>query len=214
MWRTEPRPSLLRTVKLWRDRVLADGKDREVWLDARLPVIGASDAAHFVKSDRVESYVVAKLTAGDFAGNAYTRRGHEFEPDILSFLGVEPSAALIHAPGNRGFAATPDGISGAVGAECKVRHGVIDTEPAAAEWRQLAWQFFCVPELEVIQFGTLILVQDDGDWVPRDRDAFHRLEVPADHPRIVRAIAQILPIAEKVLTALTWAREAQKGIEF
>lgn len=200
-------------AKLWHNRILSDGLDQAAWLEARRPVIGASDAARFTNPASVEKYLAAKLDQS-FTGNSYTARGHEFEQDILAYLGVTPNTALIHAPGNRGFAATPDGLDPDFGAECKVRHGRIDPMPSAAEWRQLAWQFMCVPEIQAIRFGTITLVSADGEWLPRLKDAFSGTEISRNDPKIVKATALIVPIATEVLSALEWAQKAEKEIDF
>ncbi len=195
---------------------MCDGSDRAAWLEARRPVLGASDAKRLIPGADVAKIVAAKLD-DSFGGNSFTDRGHEFEPDILAFLGVPESKALIHAPGNAGFAATPDGLDAGrlVGAECKVRHGMIRPAPNAGEWRQLAWQFLCLPELELIRFGTLTLVRDAcGGWEPRARDAFTVVDVARDDPRIVEAREGFHPLAERVLAALLLALDVEKEARF
>lgn len=198
----------------WRDRVLHDGVDREGWLAARSTVITAHSAKGFARLESVEKYLLAKISADRFTGNSYTENGHLYEPMILAYLDVQPNTALIHAPGNPGFAATPDGLD-TVLAEAKVRHGKIAPNPDAGEWKQCAWQFMCVPEAEELRFGTLTLIQDgEGAWVPRAKDALTSLVIPRDHPKITKAIDTIVPIAHEVLAALEVALRAQKEMTF
>lgn len=201
---------------MWRDRIVNSGEDREAWLAARSSLIGASDVKAYARLESVEKYVAAKIKPRTFTGNEVTESGNRWEPIILAFLGVEGNSALVHAPGNSRFACTPDGISESdpfTLAEVKTRHGVIKPNPDAGEWRQLAWQLYCLPEAERVLFGTATLVRDSDGWELR-RDGLSRLEVTRDHPKIVAATEQIIPIAEKVLAALDAAQEALKGAPF
>lgn len=198
----------------WRDRILDDGRDRGKWLLSRSPVIGASDVKKYAKRESVPLYLADKISDNHFQGNEYTDSGNKFESMILAYLGVQPNKALIHAPGNMGFAATPDGLDDVL-AEVKVRHGKIKPNPDVGEWRQLAWQLLCVPEVEVVKFGTLTVMRDaQGVWQPRATDPFSELVVDRDHPKIIAATALIVPIAEEVLAALGAARQAMKEVPF
>lgn len=201
----------------WRARILDDGNDRESWLAARGPVIGASDAKMFAKLESVDKYLAAKIRPRTFFGNETTESGHRWEPMILAFLGVPENKALVHAPGNPGFACTPDGISDDdpfTLAEAKTRHGVIKPNPDAGEWRQLAFQLLCFPEAVRVLFGTAtVLRRPDGEWEVRD-GGYSRLEVTRDHPKIIAATALIVPIAEQVVAALEAAHKAIKEAPF
>lgn len=193
----------------WQERILDDGTDRESWLRARDPLLGASDAAKFARMESVDKYVAAKLAGSrSFHGNDFTASGNRWEPMMLAWAGITPNRALIHAPGERGFAATPDGAEETRGAECKAKHGVIVEGPSVGEWRQLAWQFVCVPEFESIEFIWVELIDGEirngADGEPR------QLTVKRDDPRIVKALDQVLPIAREVLARLTAALQFEK----
>jgi hypothetical protein len=192
----------------WRDRILDDGTDREKWLTSRLPIIGASDASGLAKLESVERYLAAKLTTNSFHGNDYTKSGNRWEPMMLAWAGIPANRALIHSPAEVGFAATPDGADESVGAECKAKHGRIVDGPSVGEWRQLAWQFLCVPEFELIEFIWVELV--DGEIRPNLRGEPKHLTVRRDHPQIVAATAQVLPIATDLLSRLRAALEFER----
>ena len=192
----------------WRDRIVNDGTDRESWLFARHPSIGASDAAKLAKATSVDKYLAAKLATRTFTGNDFTESGHRWEPMMLAWAGIEPNKALIHSPGEAGFAATPDGADDARGAECKAKHGVVVNGPSLGEWRQLAWQFLCVPEFESIEFIWVELM--DGDIRPGCNGEPKSLTVTPDHPKIREVTPLILPIATDLLARLTAALAFEK----
>lgn len=204
----------------WQERIIVDGHDRDLWLDARRQVIGASDAAKFAKASSVDKYLAAKLAPSTFTGNAYTEQGHRWEPMMLAYAGIPQNVALIHSPDQPGFAATPDGLRvNADGrltlAECKAKHGKVVDGPSTGEWRQLAWQFEVLPEADEIEFLWCELVKNDRDeWDLRDahHGIPHRIVITRDHPKIVAARALIVPIATDVLArlrvALTYERRA------
>lgn len=194
------------------ERILSDGTDRDQWLQARHPVLGASDAAKFSKLESVPLYLAAKLSDGAFHGNHYTESGHRWEPMMLAWAGIPENKALIHAPGNRGFAATPDGISidETTGAECKAKHGKVVNGPSLGEWRQVAWQFLCLPEFERIEFIWVELI--DGDIRAGLNGEPKHLTIRRDHPKILDLTAQILPIATDLLARLTAALEFERTL--
>ncbi|TQL46699.1 hypothetical protein FB562_2223 [Homoserinimonas aerilata] len=194
----------------WRDRILVDGSDRDVWKLARRPVIGASDAAKLAKPTSVDKYLAAKLSDHNFTGNDFTASGHRWEPMMLAWAGITENKALIHSPGERGFAATPDGADETVGAECKAKHGRIVDGPSLGEWRQLAWQFVCVPEFESIEFIWVELL--DGDIRPGCNGEPKSVTVHRDHPKILELTAQIVPIATDLLARLTAALEFERQL--
>lgn len=194
---------------MWLERVLNSGDDRDDWLQARLTVIGASDVKTYSSADKAARYLRAKLEGREFRGNAYTERGHEFEPQLLAATGVPPSSALIHAPGERGFAATPDGITldGGRLAEAKVRHQRVASGPDRGEWRQLAWQFYCVPEADEVAFVEGELMPSQLGWHLR-REPQVTIISRAD-PRIMDALDTVLPVATRVLALLRVHREME-----
>lgn len=198
----------------WRDRILNDGADRDAWLAARAGRIGASDAAGFAKPDSVDRYVLAKLKGSTrtFTGNSYTESGNFWEPMLLAWAGVTPNKAFIHAPGHTDHGATPDGLTehpdGTITlAEIKAKHGRIVTGPDPKEWRQMAWQLYCVPEAAGIVFVWGEIVNGElREGNPQ------RLDIDRDHPKIVAALDLILPIAAEVSTRLRYALQAEKEL--
>ena len=193
----------------WRDRIVNDGTNRESWLFDRHPRIGASDAAKLSKATSVDKYLAAKLASKTFHGNDFTESGHRWEPMMLAWAGIPENKALVHAPGNGGFAATPDGIAEIHGgrslrlAECKAKHGVIVNGPSLGEWRQLAWQLLCFPEAIEVQFIWAELL--DGDIRPGCHGEPKSITVRRDDPKIREVTPLILPIATDLLARLTAA---------
>lgn len=194
-------------MSTWQDRILDDGTDRDRWLTAREPVLGASDAAGFAKRESVPLYVLAKLKHGRFTGNRYTEAGHEWEPRMLDWFGIPQNTCLVHAEDEPGFAATPDGVQitadgEVILAECKVIHDRIITGPTPAFLRQMWWAQYC--------FGatrTKFMWQELVDGVPR------RLE---PHIQVIdrddREINKLLTIARPVLAGVRAAREFEKEL--
>lgn len=196
----------------WRDRILHDGIDREGWLEARLPVIGASDAAKLSKIESVPLYLGAKLEHRDWHGNGYTESGHRWEPMMLAWAGIPENKALIHSPQEKGFAATPDGVTltGDRLAECKAKHGKIVAGPSLGEWRQVAWQLLCVPEADELEFIWVELI--DGDIRAGLNGEPKHLTIKRSDPKVQEITAQILPIATDLLARLTAALAFEKEI--
>lgn len=190
------------------DRVLADKSiDEAAWRAARRNVIGASDAAKFSKAASVPLYLAGKLNDSAFHGNSFTESGNRWEPMMLAWAGIPASGALIHHPDERGFGATPDGITpdGKRLAECKAKHDRIILGPTLGEWRQVAWQFFCVPEAEELEWIWAELL--GGRLVQQEPKS---ITIPRDHPKVIELTARIRPIATEVLAALLAAREFEQ----
>lgn len=190
------------------DRVLNDGTDRDSWKQARYEVIGASDAKLLAKPESVHLYLKSKLTRDVFTGNVFTDNGYRWEPIILGWAGYEHNVALFHAPDERGFAATPDGIRAVDGivqlAEVKVKHVTLDKRtkgPTLGEWRQLAWQFRVFPEAHCTDWcwGD---VDKNGDGEDLIDDEPQLLRVYPDDPKIVDLQTRIEPIAQDLLSRL------------
>lgn len=200
--------ALVTDLSSWRNRILDDGTDRDHWLASRRSVIGASDAAGLSKPESIEKYLAAKLTPSTFSGNASTRSGHRWEPMMLAYAGIPENKALIHSPQERGFAATPDGVGDRL-AECKAKHDKVVFGPSLGEWRQISWQFLCLPEFEVLEFIWVELVDGEirGDGIPK------HLTIPRDHPKVVDLTARILPIATDLLARLTVALRYERELE-
>jgi hypothetical protein len=194
------------------DRILDDGTMRERWQEARWPVVGASDAAKLSKASSLPSYLRGKLSRTGFHGNDYTASGHRWEPMMLAWAGIPQNVALVHAPDEPGFAATPDGILELPGgrlrlAECKAKHGRIVNGPTLPEWRQLAWQFLVFPEAEEIEFVWAEIV--GGEL--RTAEPKH-LTIPRDHPKITDLTAHLLPIATELLAQLRIALDFERQL--
>ena len=202
----------------WRDRILADGSDRDAWKTARHGVIGASDAKGFSKLESVPLYVKAKLSREVYTGNVFTENGYRFEPMFCGWAGAEHNTALIHAPDNPGFAATPDGIretpNGLVLVECKIKHVTPEKRtkgPTLPELRQIAWQFRVIPEAAGLMWvwGDIDKDAHTDDLI---EDEPRHLYFTPDDPRIRELTDQIEPIAQAVLTELTAALAFEKEL--
>jgi hypothetical protein len=189
----------------WQDRILNDGTDRESWLTARIPVVGASDAAKLAKASSVASVLKSKLASRSFTGNGYTDSGNRWEPMMLAWAGIAPNKALVHSVEEEGFAATPDGVQpisdGAVRlAECKAKHNKIVFGPDLGEWRQLSWQFLTFPEAETLEFIWVELI--DGE-LRADLDGEPRhLTIERSNSKVQDLLAQMLPLAHDLLPQL------------
>lgn len=202
----------------WQDRIIVDGHDRDLWLAARRGVIGAYDAKKLAKPSSVDKYLASKLAEKTFSGNSYTEEGHRWEPLMLAYAGIPQNSALIHSPDEPGHAATPDGLRvNADGrltlAECKARLGRVTDGPEREEWRQLAWQFRVLPEADAIEFLWVELVKNEhGQWDLREglHGIPRRLVVTRDHPKVVEALALVVPIATDLIERLRVARSYER----
>lgn len=192
----------------WQDRILGDSKDREAWLTAREPIIGASDAAKLVKPSSIESYLAAKLRPSTFKGNAYTESGNEWEPIMLAWAGIPQNTLLIRSEPHPGLAATPDGLlvkpEGIVLAEVKAKHNKIVYGPTPGEYRQVAFQQYCVgPEVLYTDFIWAEIVNGE---MRTDEPKSLRI-YPAD---VAQVLADLLPIAIELSARLTDALEFER----
>lgn len=203
------------------DRTIGDTADRESWADLHRDVIGSYWASHFARPDSVETYVRQMLTPKTFNGSAATKSGTRWEPMLLAWAGAEPNSLFIGHPDIDGFGATVDGTHtrdlfeggpirfGIV--ETKAKHNLIVTGPKPAEIRQMAWQLYCIPEADGVQFVWGELVRDHrGEWDLRKGNPKSRF-YPREHPDIVAATALIVPIAFQVRAALREARRLQEA---
>jgi len=106
----------------------------------------------------------------------------------------------------------PDGSL--VLAEIKTKHERIVAGPTPAEFRQLVWQLFVLPEATELRWcwGELIKVPTDEGfrWELR-RDSPKALTFYRDDPKIVAAQAQIVPIATRVLAAVRAVRGEEEN---
>ncbi|TFD47602.1 hypothetical protein E3T46_17575 [Cryobacterium sp. Hh11] len=202
-------------VPPWHSRILDDGTDRERWLAARAnAVIGASDAAGYVKASSIEAYTAAKLKPSSFHGNAFTEAGHEWEPRLLASCGLQQSTVLIHAPGEMGFGATPDAMKSTPGGiilgEAKVKHNKIVHGPTPREFRQVAWQMFCADWDRVLYtefvWGEIV----NGELRNGAIEPKHLRIFPKDVEHLLQPMIDIAtPVLARVRSALKFAKELQ-----
>lgn len=190
------------------DRILGDSLDREAWLVAREPIVGASDAAKLAKASSIETYLAAKLKRSSFSGNHYTESGNLWEPLMLAWAGIPQNTLLIHAEAHPGLAATPDGLKvtpeGIVLAEVKAKHDRIVYGPTPGEFRQVAFQQYCVgPEVLYTDFIWAEIVNGE---MRTDEPKSLRI-YPAD---VAQVLADLLPIAIELSARLIDAIEFEK----
>lgn len=126
---------------------------------------------------------------------------------MLAWAGIPENKALIHAPGERGFAATPDGI-GTVLAECKTKHNRVVTGPTLGEYRQVSWQFLCLPEFDLLHWMWMEVDEQGEPFHEEPKE----LIIWRDDRNIVEITAQILPIATDLLARLRASRQLEKEL--
>ncbi|TFC92071.1 MULTISPECIES: hypothetical protein [Cryobacterium] len=192
------------------DRILADSTDREAWLLAREPIVGASDAAKLARPESIDVYTAAKLKRSTFSGNRFTESGNLWEPLMLAWAGIPQNTLLIHAESIPGLAATPDGLlvtpAGIVLAEVKAKHDRIVYGPTPGELRQVAFQQYCVgPEVLYTDFIWAEIV--NGEM--RTEDPKSLRIYPAD---VADVLAGLLPIAIELSARITAALEFERGM--
>jgi len=190
------------------DRILGDSLDRDAWLLAREPIVGASDASKLAKASSIETYLAAKLKRSTFTGNAYTESGNVWEPLMLAWAGIPQNTLLIHSEAHPGLAATPDGLlvtpEGIVLSEVKAKHDRIVYGPTPGELRQVAFQQYCVgPEVLYTDFIWAEIVNGE---MRTDEPKSLRI-YPAD---VAQVLADMLPIAIELSARLLDAIEFEK----
>lgn len=94
--------------------VLDDGTDRARWLDARRPVVTATDVARLARGG-ANTWAAIRAEKAGYARNFDTsamQHGREREPFIARYagaaFGLEPCGALLAAADRPEYAATPD----------------------------------------------------------------------------------------------------------
>jgi len=187
------------------NRTLADTADPASWDRAHGRVIGSYQAGAFAKLESVETYVRQMLAPRNFKGNEATRSGNRWEPMLLAWAGAEPNSLLIHHPDEKQYGATVDGTTSRRIVETKAKHNKIVTGPTPREIRQMAWQLYCLPEYEGVDFvwGELVRAFGPEGWRLR-RDPL-TVTFDRDHPQIVAALDLIVPIAGEVLAGVNAA---------
>jgi hypothetical protein len=183
------------TLWLWdepapdhRQRILAQSTDRVAWLRARSRGITATDVAKLSSERSILTVAREKYYGSRFSGNAFTDHGREREPQIATWVranhGIEPSAALFHAHGEKAHLATPDGlavISGAVVlAEIKTTSTAWKSIPRSY-LRQVFWQQYVLGAERTLvvweQHDNFVPVHPEPKclWVDRDDNEIHIL---------------------------------------
>lgn len=190
---------VLQPLPLWRDerpdyrsRIVANANNRVAWLRARAAGVTATDAAQFSSDRAVLRVANEKLHGRSFTGNAFTEHGREREPELARWAqgvyGIEPSADLFHAEGNRLHLATPDGI--------RVRDGrleLAEIKTTTRPWRsiprnylrQVWWQQYVLGAERTLvvweQHDNFVPVDEPQcRWVDRDDDEIRALVGLAD----------------------------------
>ena len=163
------------TLSLWDEplpdhtsRILAHSHDRVAWLRARSKGVTATDVARLSGPKGLQSVALEKIHGSSFGGNAFTDHGNTREPEIARWVranhGIEPSAALFHARGDKRHLATPDGLATIDGnlvlAEIKTTSSGWKTVPRSY-MRQIWWQQYVLGAER-----TLIVWEQHVDFVP------------------------------------------------
>lgn len=188
------------------DRVVCDSADREAWMLARRPGLGASDVAAYAKPESWPLYLRAKLAHGTFTGNSYTDRGHRLEGPILASQGLQQNTLMFHAVDEPLFFATPDGVTDTELAQVKTtKHaGGRRIRVPAAHRRQMWWEQY-VTGYDTTRY---IVLRYDADGNPLTME-----------PEVVifdrddAEIRKLLNIARPVLAALTEALAFERATE-
>lgn len=177
----------------FRDRIVADQKDRVAWLRARSRGVTATDVARLSSTHAVKAVAMEKLLGSRFSGNAYTEHGRTREPAIArwaeSVYGMTASSALFHAEGDKLHLATPDGYRerGSALELCEIK-----TTSSAwrgiprAYLRQVWWQQYVLGAERTLvvweQHDAFVPLHADPQcrWVDRDDNEIHVLRGLAD----------------------------------
>lgn len=129
-------------------RIVADSNQKEIWLEARMSGVTASDVANFeidISEKKLRSLVYKKLN-NTFKGNKWTDWGIEREPIILDFFGIEQNTNLYRSASNPRFMATPDAIVDESSGKIKL----VQVKTTSKQWdaipanyiRQCQWEMF------------------------------------------------------------------------
>lgn len=170
-----------------RVRALADSRDRERWLRARAPSIGASDAANFSKIESAPRYIAAKLHS-PWTGNEYARHGHDREPHMLRAFNIEQNTMLFRSTATPRHVATPDGIKvrhdgGLILAQCKA----LDHDPMTRNglpprfMRQCWWEQYVMGAERTLFIWEIhrdfrpVSFEPESIWIDRDDEQIAKL---------------------------------------
>lgn len=188
------------TLPLWdepatsyRDRVVADARDRIAWLKARARGVTATDVAKLSTPESVRAVAMAKLLGSRFGGNAATAHGRIREPAIAGWArtvyGIEHNTTLFHAEGRRDHLATPDGLR-----ERDGRLELCEIKTTAHRWRsiprhylrQVWWQQYVLGAERTLvvwerhEGFVPVGAEPECRWVERDDAEIARLRALAD----------------------------------
>lgn len=151
-----------------RDRIVADGSNRIAWLKARARGVTATDVARLSSERAIRALAMEKLLGSRFSGNAYTAHGRVREPAIArwarSVYGMEASAALFHAHGNREHLATPDGLR-----ERDDRLELCEIKTTSTRWRSIPRSYLRQVWWQQYVLGaerTLVVWERHEEFVP------------------------------------------------
>lgn len=183
----------------WRDRVVADSRDRVAWLRARARGVTATDAARLTGAGAVGPLALEKLLGSRFAGNAFTDHGRRREPAIAAWAQrvyrMAPSTALVHALDAPAHLATPDGVR-----EHEGRLELCEIKTTTTAWRSIPRSYLRQVWWQQYVLGaerTLVVWERHVDFVP-----------VADEPecrwvdRDDVEIARLVSLADELLEAL------------
>lgn len=189
------------------DRVVVDSADRDAWLTARRPGLGASDVASYANESSYPSYVRSKLSHGSFTGNRHTDRGHRLEGPILASQGMTLNTLMYRAADNPLHFATPDGIAELPGAPGRFRLAQVKTTMhapgkrvavPAQHRRQMWWEQYVLGP--TVEFTDYLVLRVDDNGIPLTLEPT-RVVFDRDDEQI----AKLIRIADMVLPALTAA---------
>lgn len=131
----------LETIQL---RKVADSSQHDVWMEARMSGVTASDVANFEEGIDLAKLVYKKLN-NTFKGNQWTDWGLEREPHILEWAGYPQNTILFKSLENPRFMATPDGYKMKDGklSLCQVKTTSKGWNEIPANYtRQIQWEMF------------------------------------------------------------------------
>lgn len=166
-------------------RFVADSTNKDVWLDARMSGVTASDVANFVKDANVSSLVYKKLN-NTFKGNKWTDWGLEREEPILEMLAYAPNKSLFRSIEESRFMATPDGWKYIDG---KLR--LCQVKTTSKPWsaipenyiRQCQWEMFIMGADE-----NLLAWEEHKDFIPVNLEPMQKV-IYRDDKEIERLIS-------------------------
>lgn len=193
------------TLDIW-NRIVVDGRDRELWARARDGKIGGSDAMSFAKRESAHLYLKAKLQEG-FTGNTYTQHGNDRERAILRQFGLEQNTALFHAEGNPLHVCTPDGIATKADefalVQVKTSGKPLPKTTPKNYLRQIWWE----QHVMGAEVTLLVWEQHDGSFAPLNMEPESRIIYRDDNE-----IATLVEIADIVLDGMRAAEEFRREL--